>query len=243
MEVIDTIWSWKGNLSRRQKTDYIVLHHAEASKCSAKQIDEWHKANGWIGIGYHYFVKKDGSIYRGRPMWSVGAHVLGRNDCSLGICAEGSYMTETMPDAQKKSIAELLDYLKKHYYPEAKIVGHREIGDSNCPGKNYPLDELKNYKDVLKEEPMTNEEKAKMEAIDKSLSNLYDIVNNQEKRLQKQEYPMVYNYVDNNMPSWAKDAVTAAMNKGVIVGEGDGLGLTYSDLRSIVREYRAGLYN
>ena len=53
----------------------------------------------------------------------------------------------------------------------------------------------------------------------------------------------VYNYIDDNMPEWARDAVQAAVDKEIILGEGDGLGLTYADLRSIVREYRAGLYS
>ena len=78
-------------------------------------------------------------------------------------------MTEVMPEAQKTAIAELLDDLKTNYYPNAKIVGHREIGSSDCPGKKFPLDELKNYKDILnsrEDTEMTIEEKERMDAID-----------------------------------------------------------------------------
>ena len=49
-----------------------------------------------------------------------------------------------MPTAQKRAIKELIAYLKETY-PNAKVVGHKEIGDSNCPGKYYPLEEMKNY--------------------------------------------------------------------------------------------------
>ena len=148
MQIIEEKYNWNGGFTSRSKTDYIVLHHAEAVKCTAQDIHSWHRANGWTGIGYHFFVRKDGTIYRGRPINVVGAHVQGMNSCSIGICAEGDYHTKekTMPQAQKKSIIELCQYLKKNYYPNAKIVGHREIGDSNCPGRYYPLDEIKNMK-------------------------------------------------------------------------------------------------
>ena len=149
MNIIEPNWSWKSSLSKRASTKYIVLHHAEASNCSVYDVDSWHKSNGWSGIGYHFFVRKNGEVYRGRPLDSLGAHVKGMNNCSLGICAEGSYMKETMPQAQKKAIAELIDYLKTNFYPDAQIVGHREIGSSDCPGANFPLNELKNYKSLL----------------------------------------------------------------------------------------------
>lgn len=145
MNIIETNWKWNGRLAMRNSTDYIVLHHAEASKCTVEQIDDWHKNRGFIGIGYHYFVRKDGSVYRCRPKWALGAHVQGKNAISIGICAEGAYMREIMPDKQKHAIAELIAELKKIYL-EAKIVGHGEIGSSDCPGKNFPLAELKNMR-------------------------------------------------------------------------------------------------
>lgn len=149
MNIIKTDLKWNCALSKRASSDYIALHHAEASICTVEDIDRWHKnGNNWSGIGYHFFVRKSGAIYTGRPIDTMGAHVYGMNDCSIGICAEGNYMTETMPDIQKKAICELLVYLKG-IYPDAKIVGHGEIGDSNCPGDNFPLEDIKaNYKAI-----------------------------------------------------------------------------------------------
>lgn len=88
MNIIETAWNWSGGLSNRSKTDYIVLHHAAAVTCSAADVDRWHKQNGWSGIGYHHFVRKDGDVYRGRPEWSMGA-------ARFGICVDAS----TYPDA------------------------------------------------------------------------------------------------------------------------------------------------
>ena len=60
---------------------------------------------------------------------------------------------------------------------------------------------------------------------------------------QKVNNPMIYNYIDENMPQWAREAVQKAFDKGILQGEEEGkLNLTYNDLRQIVREYRAGIY-
>lgn len=244
MQIIDEKYNWNGGFTSRFKTDYIVLHHAEAVKCTAQDVHSWHRANGWTGIGYHFFVRKDGTIYRGRPINVVGAHVQGMNSCSIGICAEGDYHTKekTIPQAQKKSIIELCQYLKKNYYPNAKIVGHREIGDSNCPGRYYPLDEIKNmkYTEVLTMEQY-NELK---ELINKQAAEIADLKNINKQLVNVVQTTMVYDFNDDNMPSWARPAVQAAMDCGAIQGDEDGcLGLSYKDLRAIVREYRCGLYN
>ena len=55
---------------------------------------------------------------------------------------------------------------------------------------------------------------------------------------------MIYDCIDSNMPEWARTAVQAAMDYGALVGDEQGrLGLSYKDLRAIVREYRCGLYD
>ena len=55
---------------------------------------------------------------------------------------------------------------------------------------------------------------------------------------------MVYDFNDDNMPSWARPAVQAAMDCGAVQGDEKGrLGLSYKDLRAICREYRCGMYD
>lgn len=132
-----------GSMSYGNNPQELDLHHAEASVCSVLDVHSWHKGNGWAGIGYHYFVRKNGEIWKGRPDNAIGAHVAGHNTNTLGICAEGSYMSEDMPQAQKNAIIELCKYLCNKYGIN-KIYGHREVGSSNCPGTKYPLAEIKN---------------------------------------------------------------------------------------------------
>lgn len=244
MQIIEEKYNWSGVFSNRSKTDYIVLHHAEAVKCTAQDVHSWHRANGWTGIGYHFFVRKDGTIYRGRPINVVGAHVQGMNSCSVGICAEGDYHTKdkSMPQAQKKAIIELVKYLKENYYPNAKIVGHKEIGDSNCPGRYYPLDEIRNMKYM---EDLTMEQYNELKSLIEKQAAAISVLQAENKELKAVvQSTMVYDYIDENMPDWARVAVQAAMSCGAIKGDEQGrLGLSYKDLRTIVREYRCGMYN
>ena len=244
MQIIEEKYNWSGVFSNRSKTDYIVLHHAEAVKCTAQDVHSWHRANGWTGIGYHFFVRKDGTIYRGRPINVVGAHVQGMNSCSVGICAEGDYHTKdkSMPQAQKKAIIGLVKYLKENYYPNAKIVGHKEIGDSNCPGRYYPLDEIRNMKYM---EDLTMEQYNELKSLIEKQAAAISVLQAENKELKAVvQSTMVYDYIDENMPDWARVAVQAAMSCGAIKGDEQGrLGLSYKDLRTIVREYRCGMYN
>lgn len=137
MNVITVNLPTTGGFVRRGRTDEIILHHAEASHASVEDINQWHLERGWTGIGYHFYIRKDGRIYRGRPEWAVGAHAQGHNSRSVGICVEGAYMTETMPKAQFDALVGLVrEEMAK--YPGAKVLRHRDVNSTDCPGVNYP---------------------------------------------------------------------------------------------------------
>lgn len=143
MNIINSKLKFKG-LSYGNNPDLILLHHAEAKICTIEDIHRWHLARGWAGCGYHYFVRKDGSIYIGRPENAIGAHCPNVNSHSIGICAEGAYMTETMPDIQKQAIIDLCKNIKGKYNIQ-KILGHKEVPyPTSCPGTNYPIEEIRN---------------------------------------------------------------------------------------------------
>lgn len=143
MQIIETNLNWNGTLPDEENNPQkIVLHHAEASNCTVYDIHQWHLGNGWAGIGYHYFIRKDGTIYRGRKEGWRGAHCPPANYNSIGICFEGNYMTETMPQAQLQAGLELIADIKNRYGFNA-IYGHKELFSTECPGDNFPLDFLK----------------------------------------------------------------------------------------------------
>ena len=140
MKINETNLSFK-NMSTRSRTSRIILHHAAAKSCDAATIHQWHLNKNWSGIGYHFVVRKDGTIERGRPEKYVGAHATGANSDSIGICFEGTYMTETMPAAQRAAGKELVAYLKGKY-KISKVQRHKDVGSTSCPGKNFPFAEI-----------------------------------------------------------------------------------------------------
>lgn len=131
------------SLLNRTLTRKIVLHHAAATTADAKTIHKWHLNNGWSGIGYHFAVLKNGTIERGRPIKSIGAHCTGQNSDSIGICFEGNFEKETMSDKQVKAGQELLSYLYKTYnLTKSNVKRHKDLMSTSCPGKNFPFDEI-----------------------------------------------------------------------------------------------------
>lgn len=144
MNIIETNLKFK-SMSKRQSTDRLILHHSACSNCTAEQIHQWHLNNGWEGAGYHFLVRKDGNVYRLRPEEYIGAHAYGSNYNSIGICAEGNFENETMPEAQKNSLIELVSYLKGKY-GISKVLKHSDVNNTACPGKNYPFNEIVNGK-------------------------------------------------------------------------------------------------
>ena len=141
MDIIKTDYKWNGTFATRSETKYIILHH-RAGNGDSESIHKQHLAQGWTGIGYHFYVRKDGSVHRGRPLGTVGAHCQGQNSCSIGICFEGNFETETMPEKQIRAGARLVGYLLT-LFPSAEVKRHRDMNATQCPGKNFEFDKIK----------------------------------------------------------------------------------------------------
>lgn len=135
-----------------RKINELIVHCSatpEGKPYTVQNIDKWHKAKGWKGIGYHYVIYLDGTIHKGRPEEEIGAHCQGHNANSIGICyiggiaKDGKTPKDTRTDAQKQSLIELLKALKAKY-PEAIIHGHRDFANKACPC----FDATTEYKDI-----------------------------------------------------------------------------------------------
>ena len=138
LNIIEPNYTWNGALTKRTTTDRIILHHA-AGNGTAESIHKYHVSLGWKGIAYHYYVRKDGTIYRGRPEDAVGGHTSGYNSRSIGICAEGNFETDVMSDAQRDAIRALVLDIRTRY-PDTQTIKHKDVAATACPGKNYPFD-------------------------------------------------------------------------------------------------------
>lgn len=125
-----------------------LVIHAAATYPSMVDVDaatitEWHKERGFRTIGYHYIIKRDGTVEKGRPDNIQGAHVLHYNTwkdgLTLGICMAGGLKEGTrepednFTDRQYASLTKLLTELHIRH-PEAKVVGHNYFEESRaCP--------------------------------------------------------------------------------------------------------------
>ena len=131
-----------GELSQRPVTDMLVIHHTGSVKdtdCSVEQIHAAHLNNGWAGCGYHFVIRKDGTVEIGRPEWAVGSHAYGENSHTVGIHLSGDFDAAYPSQNQIQACAELVRDLCKDYRvpcDRAHIVGHCDLMPTGCPGKN-----------------------------------------------------------------------------------------------------------
>ena len=114
-----------------------------------KKIDDYHKSKGWKGVGYHFFIQRDGTVEVGRKLWEVGAHCVNHNRYSIGICYEGGLdaageAADTRTPEQVRALRELIERLHAQF-PKAVIVGHRDLD----PRKKCPcFDAVAEFKDL-----------------------------------------------------------------------------------------------
>lgn len=123
----------------------IVVHHtggtdsnplADTSHHTFEMIDALHKKNGWGGIGYHYFISKDGTIKQGRQDKEEGAHTIGQNKTSIGICLAGNFDATLPTPEQTTSLTTLLKKKCNEFLIEpSQIFPHRHFAQKTCYGK------------------------------------------------------------------------------------------------------------
>ncbi len=123
-----------------RKITEIIVHCTATMQGKEYDVDDirrWHKEQGWADCGYHYVITLDGTVQAGRPVNNVGAHCLGHNTNSLGVCYIGGLGDDLQPkdtrtNEQKQALIKLIKELKS-LYPGVKIYGHRDFAAKACP--------------------------------------------------------------------------------------------------------------
>ena len=124
-----------------RKINEIIVHCTatpEGRLVTVADVDNWHRARKFNGIGYHYLIYLDGTIHQGRPIEKIGAHCSGHNRYSIGVCyvgglaKDGKTTKDTRTPEQKKALAKLLADLHQRF-PSATLHGHREFSNKLCP--------------------------------------------------------------------------------------------------------------
>lgn len=141
MEIIDLGLKFKdmtdGNIPR-----YIGLHNSGGIR-STREYHQQHLNQGWSGLGYNFTVDLDGKIYKGRDPKYIPSGILGHNKDSIHICAIGNFENMIMPAVQKEAIKWLVAYCVRTWPTIKYAKGHKEITNTDCPGKNYPLNDIR----------------------------------------------------------------------------------------------------
>jgi N-acetyl-anhydromuramyl-L-alanine amidase AmpD len=126
-----------------QDVKLFVIHCSATqakSDVGAKEIDQWHKQRGFLKIGYHFVIRRGGTVEAGRKLSEPGAHAQGVNSKSIGICmvggidAKGKAENNFTP-AQFTALANLLHDLKRDFPHVKTIIGHRDVQGvkKECP--------------------------------------------------------------------------------------------------------------
>lgn len=138
--------AYKCTTRARASTDFIVVHCAATqpkSDIGAADIDRWHRGQGWQCIGYHFVIRRNGTIEEGREEDKIGSHVQNHNANSIGICmvggvaADGKTAENNFTPEQFASLKQLVARLKTKYQ-NAVVQGHRDFHGvaKDCPSFN-----------------------------------------------------------------------------------------------------------
>ena len=116
--------------------DTVIVHCAdtpESMDIGYKEIYKWHvEENGWDDVGYHYIIRRDGIVERGRGESVAGAHCRGKNQSSIGICLVGR---NRFTREQFHSLRQLVDDIEARYSIK-EVTGHYKYSDKTCPNIN-----------------------------------------------------------------------------------------------------------
>ena len=126
----------------------IVVHHS-ATKDGVvyndfDSIKQGHINKGYRDIGYHYvieYVDNKVVVHKGRAENEVGAHTIGFNTSSIGICVIGNYMNESPSEAILNTLVDLIKDIRSRY-GNIPVGGHRDYNATSCPGDSFPMNRL-----------------------------------------------------------------------------------------------------
>lgn len=125
----------------------IILHcsDSDAQPQTIETIRSWHVQRGFKDVGYHWVIIKSGVLQAGRPMNKMGAHCLGYNETSIGICLTGK---KIFFEEQYNTLRRLLAFVHG-FFPGATLHAHNEFNkNKTCP--NYEVRGLREFWNALK---------------------------------------------------------------------------------------------
>jgi len=129
-----------------REIDAVYIHAAYTPAdmdVGVEEIRKWHvdpppRGRGWSDIGYHYVIRRDGTLETGRPVEIAGAHAYGHNTNSIGVCLVGgkkdNHAQFNFTKGQMDTLRLLVEELVRDYQLQLTDVhGHNEVSSKECP--------------------------------------------------------------------------------------------------------------
>ena len=236
----------KYNRSNRGGTPirYIVVHDTGNPSRGANATAHYNYFNGGDRSSSADFFVDDTQVlcvndYYKFYTWHCGdGHgkygITNRNSVGIEFCINVDSDRDKTLERTAQLVRELMQELN---IPIDRVVRHYDASRKNCPqsmsGNGWA--QWYKFKEKLKGEDLTM---AQYEELKNEISQLTETVKVLVTELHDLKHPMIYNYIDNNMPEWAREAVSWAVENGILNGDGKGLNLDDKDLRFITMMYR-----
>jgi N-acetylmuramoyl-L-alanine amidase len=124
------------SIARLSKVEAIVVHCSATPATmdiGAAEIDRWHRQRGFLRIGYHYVIRRDGTREAGRSLDQVGSHAQGHNSTTLAVCLVGGINDAKLQKPQANFTEAQLQTLwatvreLQGLHPQARVIGHRDL--------------------------------------------------------------------------------------------------------------------
>ena len=227
---------------------YIVVHDTGNPSRGANATAHYNYFNGGDRSSSADFFVDDTQVlcvndYYKFYTWHCGdGHgkygITNRNSVGIEFCINVDSDRNKTLERTAQLVRELMQELK---IPIDRVVRHYDASRKNCPqsmsGNGWA--QWYKFKEKLKGEDLTMAQYEELKnRMDEMSANLTNIINDMDAKLEKITNPMIYNYIDNNMPEWARSAVSWAVENGILNGDENGLNLDDKDLRFITMMYR-----
>ena len=236
----------KYNRSNRGGTPirYIVVHDTGNPSRGANATAHYNYFNGGDRSSSADFFVDDTQVlcvndYYKYYTWHCGDGrgkygITNRNSVGIEFCINVDSDRDKTLERTAQLVRELMQELN---IPIERVVRHYDASRKNCPqsmsGNGWA--QWYKFKEKLKGEDLTM---AQYEELKNEISQLTETVKVLATELSNLKHPMIYNYIDNNMPEWARSAVSWAVENGILNGDENGLNLDDKDLRFITMMYR-----
>ncbi len=175
------------------KPSLIIVHHTAVSRKKAPRqffaVDQYHKDSPNINLGYpstlgyyggyHIFIEPNGAEFRYREDWEEGAHCIGQNLNSLGVCFAGNGDIEFPTSEQNKTLAERIKKWQAQYgipNDAVHIVPHRKFANKSCYGNLLSNDWAYLLANPAEPDPADAEKAAKIEKMVKLVDLLKELI-------------------------------------------------------------------